>query len=189
MNDDSILGAAFGQLGQTVKKTGQQIVKIPIEAAKDVGDQVGGVKPAASAEGFGEPKQEKKQQWQSDEERIKFLRDIYGSAEQNSSEQVKRGDLQTQQNKKPTEFEKGIASKSPEEQKKLIELRQQLHKQTYYEPLVNPPKPKEERPAEKVEKEKKQEMQELQQKEAKKPPPLAVVREQNKAEMFRGASG
>jgi len=32
-------------------------------------------------------------------------------------------------------------------------------------------------------------MQDLQQKDAKKPPPLAVVREQNKAEMFRGAAG
>ena len=86
------------------------------------------------------------------------------------------------------EFEKQIAGKTPEEQKKLRELRHQLHAQ-YYQKLVNPPKQQEERPAEKVEKEKKQEMQELEQKEAKKPAPLAVSMAREKTEKFPGASG
>lgn len=167
MDDTTILGATLGQLGQTAKKAGQQVVKIPQEMAQDAGGQVGGIKePAASAESSGEPKQ-----WQSDEERVKFLRDLYGSAKQNPSEEEK------------------LADKPPDEQKKLLELRNQLHRENYYDPTFNRPQEQEERPAEKVEQEKKQEMQDLQQKKAEKPPPLAVVRERNKAEMFRGASG
>lgn len=165
MNDDNLLGGVLGQLGQTAKKTVQQVVKLP----------------AVSAEGSGEPKQEKKQEWQSDEERIKFLKGLYGSD--------KNANPNPQPGKKPTDFEKQIVEKSPEEQKKLLELRDQLHKENYYNPTFNPVKQQEERPAEKVEKEKKMEALELEKKEKNKPPPLAVVREQNKAEMFRGAAG
>ena len=93
-----------------------------------------------------------------------------------------------QQSFKDEEFEKQIAGKTPEEQKKLRELRHQLHAQ-YYQKLVNPPKQQEERPAEKMEKEKMQEMQELEQKEAKKPAPLAVSMAREKTEKFPGASG
>jgi len=168
MDDTGILGATLGQLGQTVKQAAKQVVKIP----------------AASAEGSGEPKEEKKQQWQSDEERIKFLKDLYGSAERISS---------AKSSEKSASFAevatKAESAAKPEEQKKLLELRNQLHKQNYYDPTFNPVKKQEERPAEKVENEKKKEMQDLQQKDAEKPPPLAVVREQNKTEMFRGASG
>lgn len=172
MNDDGILGGALNQLGQTVKKTAQQVVKIPQEMVQDVGGQVDGAPQRPGSEGQAKPA-EKKQQWQSDEERVKFLRDLYGS---NSGEESLKD-----------------KDKSPEEQKKLLELRQQLHKEVYYDPtfnpVKNPPGGGEERPAEKVENEKKEEMQELQQKKAEKPPPLAVVRERNKAETFRGASG
>jgi len=208
MNDDTILSSALGQLGQTAKQVVKQIVKIPEEMAKDAGGQVGGVKPT-------EQKPEaQKSDWKSDEERVKFLRDLYGSsqpsreastsanasgdktagkakqpADQNSANPL----TSTVENKKPTEFEEQIADKSPEEQKKLMELRSQLHKENYYDPTFNqpknPPAGKEERPAEKVEKEKQMEDLELEQKEKNKPPPLAVVRERNKAEQFRGASG
>lgn len=193
MNDDSILGGVLNQLGQTVKQTVKQVIKIPEEMAADVGGQIGGVKPAASAEGSSEPKQK---DWKSDEERVKFLKDLYGTvqppveaATDTSVPQVNKAISQSSQDTKPSEFQEQIADKSPEEQKKLMELRQQLHKDVYYDPTFNPVKKQEERPAEKVENEKKQEMQELQEKDAKKPPPIAVQREQNKAEMFRGASG
>lgn len=182
MNDDNLLGGVLGQLGQTVKQTIKQVVKIP----------------AASAEGYGEPK-EKKQQWQSDEERIKFLRGLYGKSDMSQDESL-TSNKNANPNPpttsdvapaggRPTEFEEQIKDKTPEEQKKLVALRQQLHKQNYYDPTFNPVKNQEERPAEKVKNEKKKETMELQQKKAEKPPPLAVVREQNKTEMFRGASG
>ena len=196
MDDTTILGSTLGQLGQTVKKAGQHIVKLPEEMAKDAGGQVGSAKPdtvqnpakqneqAASAplSGASAPLRQSSSEaseprWKSDEERVKFLRDLYGSA---------------QPSPEASAFANASADKSaakPEEQKKLMELRSQLHRENYYDPTFNPVKKQEERPAEKVENEKKQEMQDLQKKEEKKPPPLAVVREQNKAEMFRGASG
>jgi len=192
MNNNTILGSTLGQLGQAVKQTAKQVVKLPEEMVQDVGGQVGGAplrqgsegqakpageKPAASAQSSGEPRQ-----WQSDEERIKFLRGLYGSTGQTSSPDSPD---------KSASSAKASAAK-PDEQKKLMELRNQLHKENYYDPTFNPKNPKasgEDRPAEKVENEKKQEMQDLQKKEEKKPPPLAVVREQNKTEMFRGAAG
>ena len=183
--DDGILGSTLGQLGQVGKQVAKQVVKMPADMVKDAGEQVGGVKQseekpavsAASNAASGEPQGNKG--WPSDNERIKFLRDLYGKTDMS-----KDGE-----DKKPTEFEKQIAGESPEKQKQLLELRQKLHKEEYYDPTFNPVKKQEERPAEKVENEKKMEMQELEEKDAKKPPPLAVVREQNKAEMFRGASG
>lgn len=76
-----------------------------------------------------------------------------------------------------------------EEQAKLASVRQKLHDEVYYRPLIQGSKSQEERPAEKVEKEKKQEMQDLQKKEEEKPAPIAVQRAQQTAEKFRGISG
>lgn len=103
------------------------------------------------------------------EETKQFVKDLYGGEKpQISSEELQKKEL--------------------EDKQKEEALRQRLHSE-YYQQLTNPPKPKEERPAEKVEKEKKQEMQDLQQKEAKKPPPLAAQRAAQKVEKFRGVSG
>lgn len=158
MNDDNVLGGVLNQLSQTAKKTVQQAVNLPDEKPKEEKKEPG------SSQG-GEAKSQP--QWQSDEERIKFLKGLYAP---------------TQTSPEPT-------AAKPDEQKKLLELRNQLHKQVYYDPTFNPVKNQEERPAEKVENEKKKEMQDLQQKEDKKPKPIAVIMEQNKAEQFRGAAG
>jgi hypothetical protein len=188
MDDTTILGGALNQLGQTVKQTVKQAVKLPGEMGRSASEQIGTVKPASSAEGSGEPKQ-----WQSDEERIKFLQDLYGAKDKTpvptSDTKKTSANPLVSSKEKPTEFQEQIKGKSPEEQKKLMELRGQLHNENYYDKIVNPVKEQEERPAEKVENEKKKEMQDLQEKKEKAPPPLAVVREQNKAEMFRGAAG
>lgn len=193
MDDTTILGSALNQLGQTAKQTVKQVVKIPEEMAQDAAGQVG-----FSKQNSGENKaSDNKKQWQSDEERIKFLKDLYGKSDMSQDgapdpkNSINPSDVSagSTQSKKPSEFQEQIADKSPEEQKELMALRNQLHREVYYDPTFNPVKKQEERPAEKVEQEKKQEMMELEQKDAKKPPPLAVVREQNKAEMFRGAAG
>ncbi|MBI4096469.1 MAG: hypothetical protein HY425_02000 [Candidatus Levybacteria bacterium] len=191
MDDTTILGATLGQLGQAVKQTAKQVVKIPEEMAADLGRQVGSVRQNAGENKTPEPKQ-----WQSDEERVKFLKGLYGSSEKASStekkpevKQTSANPLTSVENQKPSEFQEQIKDKSSEEQKELMQLRQQLHKEVYYDPTFNPIKKQEERPAEKVEQEKKQEMMDLQEKEEKKPQPLVVTREQNKAEMFRGAAG
>jgi HD superfamily phosphohydrolase len=196
MDDTTILGGALNQLGQTVKQAGKQIVKMPEEMTGDLSEQLGMKKTSDSIDN---PAQAKQGQWQSDEERKKFLQDLYGSTDQekqNPSEEKSKTKqtsanplVKSEENTQPSEFQQQITKETPEEQKKLIELRNQLHKEVYYDPLVNPVKKQEERPAEKVENEKKQEMMDLQKKEEKKPQPIAVVREQNKAEMFRGAAG
>jgi hypothetical protein len=99
--------------------------------------------------------------------------------------------VKAEEKQEQSEFEEKLKDLSPEERKKIIALRKKLHEEGYFEQLNNPPKQPEERPAEKVENEKKKEMVELQEKEQKKPQPLpvAVMRERNKAEMFRGAAG
>ena len=181
MDDTGILGGALGQLGQTAKQAVKQVVKLPGQMARDAGEQIGGVPLRQSSDGQAKPavsSESKQKQWQSDEERIKFLKDLYGKT-----------DAPKSLDKKPTEFQEQIKDKSPEEQQELMSLRSQLHKENYYDPTFNPVKKQEERPAEKVEQEKEKEMQDLQEKKEKAPPPLAAVREQNKAEMFRGASG
>lgn len=167
MNDDSILGGVLNQLGQTAKKTIQQAVNLPEEKAPE-----------------NKPQQ---QHWQSDEERVKFLKDLYGSSEKNSESQAKPQQPAPQPEKKLTEFEEQIKDKSPQEQKKLSELRNQLHKENYYDPTFNPVKKQEERASEKVENEKKQEMQDLQKKEESKPPPLAAQRAAQRVENLPGS--
>lgn len=168
MNDDSILGNTLGQLGSVIKKTGQQIVKIPGDVVEEVGDQVG-------VRGEGSMSSDKTTQ--------EFVKDLYAKSDSNKN--VSSADSKKDEQ---SEFQKMIVNKTPEEQKKLIELRQQLHSQ-YYQQLTNRPKPQEARPAEKVEKEKKEDLQELQQKEAKKPPSLALQRARERIEKYPGASG
>lgn len=172
MDDSGILGKALGQLGGIAKKTGEEIVKKPEEMAGDAASEFGlktdttpqVSKPASSDE-------------QATREVVKGL---YAPSE-------KQKDVSQSQKPDDSEFTKQIADKSPEEQQKLMALRQKLHKE-YYEQLVNPPKQQEERPAEKVEKEKKKELAELQQKEEKKPPAL-IQRARERVEKYPGASG
>ena len=187
MDDTTILGNALGQLGQAVKQTAKQVVKIPQEMAQDAGKQI-----ASNADdnksANGQKPEEQKAGFQNDEDRIAFLKSLYGPTEEEKQNPPSPASGVASARQGDEEFEKQIADKTPEEQQQLRALRKQLHDQ-YYQQLIHPAKPQEERPAEKVENEKKQEMAELQQKEEKKPQPLAVQREQNKAEQFRGAAG
>ena len=153
MNDDNILGGVLNQLGQTAKKTLQQAVNLPEEKSKE--EKKEEVKP--------------QQQWQSDEERVKFLKDLYGKSDAPQDESLK-----VNKNANPSDK----SAVKPEEQKKLLELRNQLHKEVYYDPTFNPVKKQEERPAEKMENEKKEE---------KKPPPLAAQRAAQRVENLPGA--
>ncbi len=79
--------------------------------------------------------------------------------------------------------------KEARDKQKEQDLLKQLHDESYYQPLVNPAKQQEEKPAEKIEREKMEELQQEEEKEKKKPKPLAVQMEQSKAERSRGVSG
>jgi hypothetical protein len=76
-----------------------------------------------------------------------------------------------------------------ETQQKLLKIRQDLHNETYYDPLFAYEHKKEEKPAETVQREEQQQMQELAQNQEKKLPPLAVQRAQTSVEINRGVSG
>jgi len=185
MSDDSVLGSAFSQLGDIVKKTGQQVVKIPKDAAEDVEKQIVG---EVKDKDVNNQDQQAVNQGDSNRGTEEIVKSFYEKSPQLLASPNSAGQTEDQ---KATgdEFRKQIKDKSPEEQKKLLELRNQLHKENYYDPTFNRPQKQEERPAEKIEKEKKMEAVVLEEKNKEKPPPLAVVRERNKAEMFRGAAG
>lgn len=70
-------------------------------------------------------------------------------------------------------------------------LQQELHNETYYQPLFSYEHnlKKTESKSEELEREKKEEMAELQQKEADSPPPLAVKRAQTHTETSPGIAG
>jgi len=112
-----------------------------------------------------------------------IVKSLYAQSNQNTdqkSNKTSNQDPQQPEDNSPQGLEK---------KKKLEELRQQLHKEVYYDPLVNQKKPKEEeRPAEKVEREEMQDLQDLQKKEKDKPPPL-VQKTQQRVEKYPGASG
>ena len=84
--------------------------------------------------------------------------------------------------------EKSTEAQKAEDKKEIEKKRAQLRAHQEYFQSLTTPKPKEERPAEKIEREKKQEMVDLQQKEKKKPPPI-VQRAAQRVEKYPGASG
>lgn len=82
--------------------------------------------------------------------------------------------------------------KSPEETAKIEQLKQQLHQQTYYDPTFNRrPEEKEEVIEEQQKKQEEEQMEFMkkEEKKKKKQESIAVQRERNKAEQFRGAAG
>lgn len=174
INKGGILGEVLEQGGTLLKQTGKVFVKTPVDLTKAGGSQIN---PQAGNPQTDSNQQENAQKIKQDKD---FVKELYGLNEQPKKETDSQKSMQKLAEKQP--------QKSPEELQKIQALRQELHKTTYYQPLVNPQKKQEERPAEKIENEKNKERWELQEKEAKKPPPLAVKRAQN-IEKFRGASG
>jgi hypothetical protein len=86
MDDSKMFGAVLNQLGQTVKQTAKQITKVPGEMAEDAKNQVigggsaGSVKSPSEQSG-GQEQVQRRDGWKSDEERVKFLRGLYGVPE------------------------------------------------------------------------------------------------------------
>ncbi|MCL6096850.1 MAG: hypothetical protein M1444_04200 [Patescibacteria group bacterium] len=180
MNTNDILGEAMEKGQGVIKKTGKAaadsaagVVKTAVgQVAGDSGNQAGANETNAAVSD---------QQTVSDKAQTEELvKELYAPSKPQNA-------------KNPQSSQNPASAKSqpkPEEQARLASIRQKLHDEVYYEPLIQGQKARqEERPAEKVEKEKKQELQDLQQKEAKKPPPIAVQRAQQTAEKFRGVSG
>ncbi len=165
MNKGALLGEILETGGTIAQKSAKVIAKATGDTVKAAGTQVTG----------------------SDADTKDIVNSLYGvNDNKKTSAQASTQNQQTSQT--------GDAAKNPtediEKEKKLKELRAQLHREVYYDPLTAPKKPQEEeRPAEKVEKEKQQEMVELQEKEKEKPPPLVIQKTQQRVEKFPGSSG
>lgn len=185
MNNGGLLGEALEQGVSLVKQTGKQIAQAPKSFIQGAASQVTG-KPIQSQNGKSAPTPTQAEKLPQVDPKAaaqtkEFVDDLYAPTHQNGNQQNPQAALQAA-DQKSFEDQQHIASVREK-------LRQELHNTVYYQPLINQKRQEELRPAEKVEQEKKKEMIDLQEKEQKKPQPLSVMREQNKTEMFRGASG
>jgi hypothetical protein len=126
----------------------------------------------------------------SDQERIDFLRDLYGKSDhnENSSSTYSDGSKSDLVKGALGMSEDPNKNLSPEEKMKLEALRARLHNEKYYQPLINRPKQKEEPVVEKLEREEQMEVIEEQKKQEKKPGPLQNVK-QGTGESVVGVSG
>ncbi len=168
MNDDSLLKQGLLGIGTLGKQVGKGVSEESKKTVKSVGQQVVGIEsaPDANAENPGREKTSAMQANKSKENQ-ELLKAMYGKSETDSANTPLTGVSQDNQ--------------------KLAQLRQQFQRD-YWERTFNSPKREpEEKPAEKVEREKEEERWKLQEKEKKKPPPLAVSREQNKTESRVGS--
>lgn len=174
MNPNDVLGEILEKGQSVVQKTGKAVADSATGAVKTAVNQVVG--DSGNQAGVNETNAtvSDNQQVVSDKaQNDELVKELYAPSQP-----------QNGQNLSPVE-----PQSESEEQARLASVRQKLHDEVYYLPLIHGKKAQEERPAEKVEKEKKQEMQDLQKKEAKKPAPIAVQRAQQSAEKFRGVSG
>lgn len=167
IDKSGMLGEILEEGASLVKQTVKQVAKTPGDLAKAGAKQMKGSTDQVQGQVQDEQKLKSDEKAKTEE----FVKDLYKPS----------GKTQTKDNAQPGKIEET-------KEQKLAKLRQELHA-NYYQRLINPPKQKEEKPAEKVEREKKEEDFELQEKEKKKPPPLAVQRAAQKTEKFPGASG
>jgi hypothetical protein len=184
-----------GMFGEMLEK-GQQTVQNTVKSAvSDVaGTVVGqiGVKPEASPDASGKAQSQNQNQAQSSPkaepsipraastpETIDLVKEFYAPSDDNQKvapADKQQVDAQTQQ--------------------KIAQLRQELHKGDYYDPLIayetKKPGQEEDGAAERVEKQEKEEKQkkmELEEKKAKESKDIATLRAQRAVEANRGVAG
>lgn len=189
MNKGNVIGEIAGEVleqgGSIVGQTVKQIAKTPTDLAKTAGGQVNPIQKPQ--ENQVDSNKASVGQNQTNVDAKKINEDVVKSLYEKSGN--KNIDQKTQENLQKMAEEH--LEKTPEELQKIEKLKQELHQTTYYQPLINPQKQEEERPAAKIEKEKQQEEQKKLEeiKEEKKKEPLAVQRAKRTTEMFRGVSG
>lgn len=179
MNKTGIIGGILEELETTIGQVGQQVKSVPKAVGQTVASQTG-VAPGTPVSGQ-----------QAGDINKEVVKSLYAKSDPKAGQNVPP---QPPQASAPSDSQ--ASPQSPEEAAKLAEARQKLqahqkqHKETYYDPLVNPPKREEERPAEKVEKEEEQEEakeMELEQKKQKGDQDIAATRARERVERPPGA--
>lgn len=187
MTDDSLLKKSLGGIGSVGKQLGKGISEEAKKSVKIVQQQVGGFEKAENKE-QAENKQDRQanqvMQMQKTKDNQDITKSLYGVEDKNK----KLSEVQELNQKAAQKLVEKNPGKTPEEIQKIQKLEQELHGQ-YFQQLINPPKPKEERPAEKVEKEdEEKKMKELEKaKKEEKKKPIAVDNAEHKTERRPGA--
>lgn len=168
-----VLGAVLDQVAPAVKEVKKQVTGESLEKEK------------------GEKKEavvQKNEQRQKETDEI--VKKMYETSE-DDVKNLKPAD-QSVQVQPAASNAAAVEQKSPEEMQKIEQLKQQLHQQTYFDPTFNRKPEEKEEVVEEQKKKQEEEQMELMKKEEKKKKKgdsIAVQREKNKAEQFRGAAG
>lgn len=183
-----------GTLGEILETGKSNVIKSAKQGvqnfAKTAVGQVSGSQPTQGTNEQANSAQTAQQQM-TDKDRVEFLRNLYGKSD-NSSKTKSQGSNPPQ--KSPISQVLGVPQndpnlgKTPEELAKIESLRRQLHGD-YYQKLVNPQKPQEERVVEKLEREEEKEQFEELEKQKKKPSSLPATVKQGTGESVVGVSG
>lgn len=170
-------GSAKGQITGGSSSLGAQ------SAGHSAGDQ------GTNEHGASASSQNSGQSQKSDEDRIKFLQDLYGKSNHGSNSNTSHSD-----DSKTGAIKQALgmpsdpnAGKTPEEIAKLAALRNQLHAK-YYQELTTPKQP-EVSVTEKLEREEQIERMDAFEKQKKKPTPINPTMKQGTAESVVGVSG
>lgn len=168
----SLLNDSLSQAGQVVKQSAKQVGKAPVEIGKEALSQIG-AKPVQNGESTALAQEQTKD----------FVKELYAPSVKNEQKPEEKKEPQSD-----ADFQKSLEGKTPEEQQKLIQLRNQLHQQ-YYQSLTAREKTQEEveRPQERVERLEQQDLQKKEEEKQKKP--ILVDKAERAIEANRGASG
>lgn len=169
------VGEILEQGKQNVATTTTNTVKSGVsDTISSVKSQIGGINNNANQNqmsNIGEPGMELQNQGTGNEATEQMVKDFYAPSN-------------------PTATPKSQTQEQFETEQKLVKLRQELHTQTYFDPLFAYEHKKQERPLDIAKQEEEQQkMIELEQKKQDKKLPLAVQRAQTSVEINRGASG
>ncbi len=184
MNKPGILGDIGDELKNVGKQAVKTAVKIPAQVSKEIGEQLTGIETKQN-QAPANPNQQKALEDTKKQENKDLLKQLYGS-----SKTTPKKDNPAQNPQMAKIADAVAAGKSPQEAQKIEQLRQTLHQQEYYQPLITRPKKQEEveRPKERVERLEMEELQQEQEKEKKKKP-LSVDRAERSVEANRGLQG
>lgn len=170
MDDNTKLGKTLGQVGSLANKAGKALHQVASDTKKAAKQQTGiAVEPVEAVDAKNqdqEPNLEKLTPQQPSQQTKDIVAAFYAKTDPK---------LQTPSAQTATAIAEENPEKTPDEIKKMADLKLQLHMEKYYNPTFNPPKQQEEAPAERIERLEKEEEQkrwELQQKEEKKKPVL-----------------
>jgi hypothetical protein len=185
----------MGIFGEMLEKGQQAVQKTVKAAASDVAGSVGnqlGVKSEANPDTSGKTQAQTQNQNQTQTPPTENVAPQAASTPE-TLEMVKEFYAPSDDTKNAA---KNPQQEQLEKQQKLVKLRQELHKETYYDPLIayetKKPQEEEEGAAERVEKLKKEEEQkkmQLEEKKVKETQDIATYKAQRAVEANRGVSG